>query len=804
MAEVHKLTTKPEKNYSKDEVLEDFEYAFKSRLVSLIGRKEVLSGKAKFGIFGDGKEIPCVAMARAFRRGDWRSGYYRDQTFAIAVGLVTIKQLFAQLYADTDLEREPMSGGRQMNNHFGNRYLNSEGEWIDQTKTYNSSSDISPTGGQMPRLVGLGYASKLYRKNKNLQKANNFSDKGNEVCFGTIGNASTSEGLFFESINAIGVLELPIVMSIWDDGYGISVTNRYQTVKESISKALSGFKKEPGSNGYHIYNGRGWNYQELREIYENATDEARKNHIPALVHVEELSQPQGHSTSGSHERYKDENRLKYEKSIDGINKMKEWMVSSGYIRVEELEQLEKQFEEQVRSDQKEAWNEFYNDLVEVKKDLIQIYDSMIFSSGIGLDKIKEGKKELEKIRVLSHRNILSNARKTLRNLVNQECELFEIKRFIESYKANQIVNFRSHLYAEGEGKIGSIPSELPEYSDASKKMDGRLIIRHCFEAWLKKDPNIFIIGEDVGMGGVNLEFENLNDTFGDLRVCDTGIREATILGQGIGASMRGLRPVVDIQYLDYLLYAIQTMSDDLATLRYRTKGGQSAPVIVRTKGHRLEGIWHTGSPLGMIISALKGIHVCVPRNMVQAVGLYNTLFEALEPALVIEVLNGYRLKEKVPDNLESFKIALGEVEILKSGLDLTVVTYGACCKVAEDASLELKKLGIDLEIIDVQTLMPFDTSEKIVESIKKTGSVIFFDEDVPGGATSYMMQKVLESQGAYDYLDSKPRTLTASENRAAFGSDGDYFCKPNMDDLIELVYSILREKRPNKLPESIY
>lgn len=795
MAKVRPISSRSsELPIAKEELINDFGIVFQSRHISLIGRKEVLSGKAKFGIFGDGKELPCLAMARAFKPGDWRSGYYRDQTFALAVGLATTQQLFAQLYADTDLEREPMSGGRQMNNHFASRYIAADGSWLEQTSTYNCSSDISPTAGQMPRLVGLGYASKLYRNNPDLADLAQFSRNGEEIAFGTIGNASTSEGLFYESFNAMGVLEVPAVMSVWDDGYGISVTNRYQMVKESISDALAGFARKGSSNGYKIHKVAGWDYLALRKAYDQAAKDARKSHIPALMHIVELCQPQGHSTSGSHERYKDEDRLSYEQSIDGVARMRQWLLDNDVITEAELAAKEEQWLADVQSAQKRAWQEFHEPLVAKKDQLMAVYD------GIGGDAATAFKGELARLPVVNIRAVLSNARKALRSGLGLADGGAALQEFVRETTATFHEVYTSHLHQEEGKTLAQVSPEAKVYSDKPERMDGRLIIRAGFDSILERDPRVFIIGEDIGMGGVNLEFEGLQDKFGELRITDTGIREATILGQGIGAAMRGLRPIVDIQYLDYLLYAFQTMSDDLATLHYRTRGGQSAPVIVRTKGHRLEGIWHTGSPMGVILGGSRGIQVCTPRNMVQAVGMYNTLLESDQPALVIEVLNSYRMKEQVPDNLTTYKQPLGVVEVLREGEDATLVTYGACCQVAMAAADALAELGVSVEVIDAQTLLPFDEGHRIVESIAKTGTAAFLDEDVSGGATAFMLKKVLEDQRAYDYLDSQPITITAADNRSAYGSDGDYFCKPNSDDVVDRIYAQMHERDPQRFP----
>ncbi len=786
----------------KADVIADYKIAFASRTASLIGRKEVLSGKAKFGIFGDGKEVAQIAMARAFRHGDWRSGYYRDQTFMFAVGACDVKKFFAQLYADANIEHDPNSGGRQMNAHFATRYLDENGRWLNQLMMHNSSADASPTGCQMGRLLGLGYASKLYRQNKDLQQLSQFSVNGNEVAFGTIGNASTSEGIFWESLNAAGVLGLPIVMNVWDDDYGISVPAKYQTTKESISKICAGFQAENGSNGLDIYTVKGWDYAALVETYDKAVAKTRKTHVPALVHVYELTQPQGHSTSGSHERYKSTERLQYEASLDCLVKMREWMIGQGIASAEELDALEDGVRKDVEKQRAEAWEEFQAPIRAERTEIIGIYDDLAQEMG-DAGEIEKQKLALTRLPTINRRSIMSSARRMLvRARDHQGAAKDQLIRFVRDYAEENRLRFNTYLLAEGSTSPLHVESVDAVYSAGSEKVDGRQVIQKCFDNILARDPRVFIVGEDIGkLGGVNLEFDGLSDKYGEHRVTDTGIREATILGQGIGAAMRGLRPVVDIQYLDYLLYALELMSDDVATLHYRTAGGQACPLIVRTKGHRLEGIWHTGSPMGMIIHAVRGMHVCVPRSMVQAAGMYNTLLEGDDPALVIEILNAYRLKETLPDNLNEYKVTLGVPEILQEGNDVTVVTYGACINVVKEALPLLESVGINIELIDVQTLLPFDRPGVIVESLKKTSCALFMDEDVPGGATAYMMQEVLEKQGGYEYLDAPPRTLAAKEHRSPYGSDGDYFTKPNAEDVFETLYAMMRERDPQRFPD---
>lgn len=785
----------------KADVLSDYKIGFMSRLASLIGRKEVLSGKAKFGIFGDGKEVPQLAMARAFRHGDWRSGYYRDQTFMFALGASDIRKFFAQLYADTDVEHEPASAGRQMNGHFATRYLDENGNWLNQMMMYNTSADASPTGCQMARVLGLAYASKLYRHNKKLADHSQFSVKGNEVAFATIGNASTSEGIFWETFNAAGVLEVPLVVSVWDDDYGISVPAKYQTTKESISKICAGFQKDKDSNGYEIYQVEGWDYPKLVEVYAAAVEKTRKTHTPALIHVIEMTQPQGHSTSGSHERYKTKERLELEASRDCLTRMRDWMVKTGVATAEELDKLEDNAREEVERERKIAWEEFLAPMQKERDQLVTILET-IADHTQNTASLSQAINGLKRLPALNRKAIISTARRVLVDLVHEEpVGKRELIQFTQSYKNEYQHRYSSHLLVESDRSALKIPAVAPQVDSGSESIDGRLVIQRCFDHHLARDPRLFIIGEDVGkLGGVNLEFDGLSDKHGEIRVTDTGIREATILGQGIGAAMRGLRPIVDIQYLDYLLYAFQVMSDDLATLHYRSAGGQVAPVIVRTKGHRLEGIWHTGSPMGTIIHGSRGMHVCVPRNMVQAAGFYNTLLQSDDPALVIEVLNGYRLKETVPNNLTEYCLPLGVPEILRTGSDVTFVTYGACIRIVEEACQQLVKVGIEAELIDVQTLLPFDRPQMILESLKKTNAIIFVDEDVPGGASAYMMQEVLEKQGGYDYLDAKPRTVAAQDHRSPYGSDGDYFAKPNAEDVFEAAYDLMRERFPHKFP----
>src|SRR5690554_6111536 len=784
----------------KETVLKDYTIAVTSRECSLLGRREVLTGKAKFGIFGDGKEVPQLAWAKAFKNGDWRSGYYRDQTFMMAIGELSIEQFFAGLYAHTDIKSDPMSGGRQMGGHFATHSLNEDGSWKNLTAQKNSSSDISPTAGQMPRLLGLAQASKIYRNIKDIASNTNFSINGNEVAWGTIGNASTSEGLFFETINAAGVLQVPMVMSVWDDNYGISVHARHQTTKENISEILKGFQIENDTNGYEILTVKGWDYADLVATYQRAAEIARENHIPVLIHVQELTQPQGHSTSGSHERYKNEERLKWEVDFDCIRQMKLWMLASDIASEEELNEMHEEIKKQVLEGKKNAWNNYLNPIKNEQKEAVALLEKVASNSSNKVfieSLISDLKASKEPIR----KEILSTARKVLR-LVIGEASHGELANWITSYKEKIQPNFSSHLFSESDKNVFSVQEIIPQYDENAESVDARLVIRDNFDAIFTKYPESLIFGEDSGhIGDVNQGLEGLQEKYGELRVADAGIREATILGQGIGMAMRGLRPIAEIQYLDYLLYAIQIMSDDLATLQYRTKGRQKAPVIVRTRGHRLEGIWHSGSPMGMILNAIRGIHVLVPRNMTKAAGFYNTLLQTDEPALVVECLNGYRLKEKMPLNLGEFTTPIGVVETIREGSDITVVSYGSTLRVIEQAAKELSEVGIEVEIIDVQSLLPFDINKDIVKSIAKTNRLLVIDEDVPGGASAYILQEIVENQNAYQYLDSKPQTLASKAHRPAYGTDGDYFSKPSAEDIFEKVYEMMNEVNPSKYPD---
>lgn len=784
------------------EILSDFRLACESREASLLGRKEVFMGKAKFGIFGDGKELPQIAMAKAFKNGDFRSGYYRDQTFMFAIGELTLQQYFAQLYAHTDTEADPASAGRLMNGHFATRMLDDDGNPKKYTKLKNSTADISPTAGQMPRLVGLGYASKLFRNNKDLHSFTALSDKGNEVAFGTIGNASTSEGLFLEAMNAIGVLQVPVVMSVWDDDYGISVPQEYHTTKSSISKALAGLQRTANEKGFEIFNVKAWDYEGLISVYKEATELSRKFHVPTFIHVEEATQPQGHSTSGSHERYKSEQRLEWERENDCIKRFREWILLEGLGSEEELQQIEKEAKEKAKNAKNEAWKAFNESLREDEETVTGLLKQLASESEhtrIINDIIRDLSTTVNSIRLDS----VKAAKKALRitRFESTSSKQATID-WLEKSGENSLERFSSHLYSQSASSALEISITAPQYTDASKIYDGREILQACFDAAFSRDPLLIAFGEDVGkIGDVNQAFAGLQDKFGELRIADTGIREVTIIGQGIGAALRGLRPIAEIQYLDYLVYALQTLTDDLATLQYRTKGGQKAPLIIRTRGHRLEGVWHSGSPIGMLLHSLRGIYILVPRNMTQAAGFYNTMLRSDDPALIIECLNGYRLKEKMPENIGEFTVPLGEPETIRSGEDISIVTYGSMCRVVMDAAAELQKVGISCEVIDVQTLLPFDRHHAIVESLKKTNRVIFADEDVPGGASAFMMQKVLEEQNSYRYLDSKPVTISAKEHRPAYASDGDYFSKPNVEEIYDTVYEIMAESQPDKFPD---
>lgn len=799
----------------KKEVLQDYKIARISRECSLLGRREVLTGKAKFGIFGDGKEVPQLAMAKAFKKGDFRSGYYRDQTFMMALGELSAQQFFAGLYAHTDIKADPMSAGRQMGGHFATHSLDENGDWKNLTEQYNSSADISPTAGQMPRLLGLAQASKIYRNEKSVQNKPKFSVNGNEVAWGTIGNASTSEGLFFETINAAGVLQVPMVMSVWDDEYGISVHAKHQTTKENISEILKGFQRDDKNEGYEIFVVNGWDYVQLMDTYQKAAKIAREEHVPVLIHVVQLTQPQGHSTSGSHERYKSEERLQWEKDHDCIEKMRSWILdfeleteSGETLRFveneDELNSLDKEAKKEVSTAKRNAWNAYLNEIKDEQKNAISILEKVAQKSSNGAF-IKKYVSDLQKTSEPTRKDVLSTTRKCLWHLRDESfTEKEELKNFIASSLETAYDKYSTHLLNESENTVINVDEELPTYNNEKNLVDGRIVMRDNFDAILQKHDNVVIFGEDAGyIGDVNQGLEGLQEKFGDIRISDTGIREATIVGQGIGLAMRGLRPIAEIQYLDYLLYALQIMSDDLATLRYRSFGKQKAPLIIRTRGHRLEGIWHAGSPMSGIINNVRGMHVLVPRNMTKAAGFYNTLLEGDDPALVVECLNGYRLKEELPTNLGDFKTPIGVVETVKEGKDMTVVSYGSTLRLVEEAAKDLLQVGIDIEIIDAQSLLPFDLNHDCVKSVAKTNRLLVVDEDLPGGATAYILQEILEKQNGYQYLDSKPQTLTSKAHRPAYGTDGDYFSKPSTEDIFEKVYSIMHEYNPEQFP-SLY
>lgn len=786
----------------KEGVLADYKLANQSRQASLLGRKEVLTGKAKFGIFGDGKEVAQIAMAKAFKPGDFRSGYYRDQTFMFAIGELTIKQYFAQLYADTSLEREPASMGRQMNGHFATRSLDENGKWKAISQMKNSSADVSPTGSQMPRLVGLAYASKLYRQLEDLHSLTGFSNKGNEVAFGTIGNASAAEGMFFEAINAAGVLRIPMAVSVWDDGYGISVANEHQITKQNISEVLKGFAyDEKLHQGYHIYKVNGWDYEALVDTYQRSIALTRETHIPCLIHVEEMTQPQGHSTSGSHERYKSKERLQWEQDFDCIAQMRQWILKNGHADEATLDEIEQEAKKEVRKLQKEAYNEYISPIKSQIKEAAQLIGNLAGQS--------EKQAELQKIHAALNKTLdvyqktaLKAAHQALQLTISEQSS--DRSALIDWYqKALEVgkETYNSFLTSRSDESIANTKAVAPVYGDDAKVVDGREILLAFFDKTFAKDPRVFAIGEDLGkIGGVNQGMAGLQEKYGELRITDTGIREVTILGQGIGAAMRGLKPIAEIQYLDYLLYVLQIISDDLASVQYRTAGGQKAPVIIRTRGHRFEGIWHAGSPMGAIVNSFRGVNVCVPRNMTQAAGFYNALLQSDEPGLIIERLNAYRSKEKMPDNIGEICLPLGHPEILQEGTDVTLVTYGACVGIAEEAVEKLSQVGISVELIDVQTLLPFDVNHQIVESLKKTNRIVFFDEDVPGGASAYMMQEVIEGQKGYFHLDSEPKTIAAKPHRPPYGSDGDYFTKPNAEDVFNTIYGLMHEFNPKKYP----
>ena len=791
---------------NKDEILNDYRIALESRHASLIGRREVLSGKGKFGIFGDGKEVAQLAMAKVFKEGDWRSGYYRDQTFMLAAGLMTLEEIFAQIYGDTDPEFNPMNSGRLMNNHFATRSLDGNGNWKDLTKQKNSSADISPTAGQMPRLLGLALASQLFRNNPELHSMTSFSDKGNEVAFGTIGDASTSEGHFWETFNAAGVLQVPMAVSIWDDGYGISVSNKLQTTKQSISEILKGFERTEDAPGCLIFRAKGWDYPALCEVYSKGIEICRRDHVPILFHISEVTQPQGHSTSGSHERYKSPERLQWEKEHDCILKMREWIINNGIAAADDLDQLEMAALERVKEARKKAWKNYSAPLVQMRDHFLRLADVTTCNCA-KTDRINAIKQELRQVADPIRKDVMSSAKKILR-LICDSCSnpsnslKINVTNWLNQQMEDSRSRYNSYLYSNSGESALKVETVPPEYKEDAPMVPGREILRDNWDQVLANDIRVCIFGEDVGgIGGVNQTFEGLQGKYSSNRIFDTGIREATIIGQGLGLAMRGLRPVAEIQYFDYLLYGLQVISDDIATLHYRTRGGQKAPVIISTRGHRLEGIWHSGSPLSMVINSIRGVYVLVPRDMTRAAGFYNTLLKSDEPALVIEPLNGYRLREPMPANIGKFCIPLGIPDILTQGTDVTLVTYGSCVRIAQDAVAQLKDFDISVELIDAQSLEPFDIHHLIARSLQKTNKIVFFDEDVPGGATAYMLQKVLEEQNGFYHLDAEPVTVTAQAHRAAYGTDGDYFSNPNAEDVFDAIYNLMHDINPGKYPK---
>lgn len=791
----------------KKSILEDYKLGRISREMSLLGRREVLTGKAKFGIFGDGKELPQIALAKVFRDGDWRSGYYRDQTLSMAIGGLSVESFFAQLYADTDVDREPATGGRQMNGHYATRTINEDGSWKDLTKMKNISSDISPTAGQFPRLLGLAQASKVF-KEISFEGSEKFSNNGNEIAFGTVGDASTAEGHFWETLNAACALQVPMVISIWDDGYGISVPTHNQRAKVDIAEMLSGFqRKNNEQQGCEIIQVKAWDYPALVEAYAKAERFAREESVPVVVHVIEVTQPQGHSTSGSHERYKSEERLTWEANHDGLVKFREWILgynveiegeSQVLATVEELDAIEKEAKKEVKEGQKKAWDAYRKPIDTIKEQMVSLVKNMASENS----EVQDLLSSFEKLVSIGKKEIFHLGRQALMATHKSNSSARqELKYYVEQITATEVDNYSSHLYSQSEWKATSVKEIKPIYSENSEEVDGRVVVRNNFDKIFEKYPQTLIFGEDTGnIGDVNQGLEGMQEKYGPTRVADTGIREATILGQGIGMAMRGLRPIAEIQYLDYILYCLQGMSDDLATLQYRTKGGQKAPLIIRTRGHRLEGIWHSGSPMAGILNLSRGINILVPRNLTKAAGFYNTMLQTDEPALIVECLNGYRLKETQPDNIGEFTVPVGKIEVTKEGSDVTLVTYGSTWRIVTEAAKTLEKFGINAEVIDIQSLIPFDLEGEITESIKKTNRLVIIDEDVEGGASAYILQQILEKQNAYKYLDSAPVTITAKDHRPAYGSDGDYFSKPSVDDIVERIYALFNEVNPQKFP----
>ncbi len=785
-----------EKNY-KNEVLQDFWICCVSREASILGRKEVLTGKAKFGIVGDGKEVPQVAMAKAFKKGDWRSGYYRDQTFMFAVGLSTVEEFFAQLYADT--ENDPWSGGRQMNCHFSSPLIDENGEWLDHRSLYNVSADISSTGGQMARAVGLALASKKFRENSELAESGVFSSQGNEVCFCNIGDASTAEGVFWESVNAAGVQQIPLLISVWDDGYGISVPNKYQTTKSSISQVLQGFQADEKGLGIDIYVEKCWNYPALCELYEKVAEKTRNEHVPSLIHVVECTQQLGHSTSGSHERYKSPERLNWEIEKDCILQMSHWMIAEGIATTKEIDALRQRAKNYVKECKDRAWGAYQKPVLEELETLKGIYAELIPKTA-NRERVEVLYNELTGSYYLAYSEVVKNARQLLMAIRRENLPAIgQLEALLGRSRNLAHKKYHTHLYSSSKYAALNVPVIPPKYSDNSQVKSGFEVLNTFFNAALEKHPNLFAFGEDVGkIGGVNQAFMGLQDKFGEYRVFDTGIREWTIIGQAIGMAMRGLRPIAEIQYIDYLIFGLSPLCDDLATVRYRSNNLQQAPAIIRTRGHRLEGIWHSGSPMGMLLTTLRGMYILTPRDFVQAAGMYNTMLHSDDPAIIVECLNGFRLKERMPDNIGEYTVPLGVPEVLQEGSDVTIVTYGSCVRIAQEGIRLLGQEGISVELIDVQTLLPFDLEHRIVESLKKTNRIVFLDEDLPGGASAYMLQEVLEKQGGYLHLDSQPVTITAKQHRPAFGSDGDYFSKPNAEDVFDAVFELMREAEPGR------
>lgn len=777
------------------EVLRDYQLICESREISLLGRREVLTGKAKFGIFGDGKELAQVAMSKYFMPGDFRSGYYRDQTFAFATGMATAEQFFSQLYADPDLANDPFSAGRQMNSHFATPNLGSDGQWLDLTAQKNTAADLSPTAAQMPRSLGLAFASKLFREVESLQGYTHLSKKGNEICFATIGDASTSEGHFWETMNAAGVLQVPLAVFVWDDGYGISVPRKYQTTKGSISAALEGFRKTENSNGFDIYNVKGWDYAGMCEVFETAIRKIRETHVPALFHVEELTQPQGHSTSGSHERYKSKERMAWEKEFDCNHKMRQWILENALSDELTLKEIEVKAKTAALDARKAAWDKYAAPIKQQVQQSLELLQAIVTEGQGDVAFVSKTMQELQNNREPLRRDILKGLSHVLLRYRQVESPaVAALKAFLDETNAKEKINYNSLLYATGANSVHNVPVVPAVFEGEPVTLNGYEVINHYFDQLLENNPRVFAFGEDVGkIGDVNQGFAGLQQKHGKQRVFDTGIRELTIMGQGIGMALRGLRPIAEIQYLDYLLYGLEPLSDDVASLQYRTAGIMHCPIIVRTRGHRLEGVWHSGSPMGMAINSLRGFNICVPRNLTQAAGMYNTLLTANEPALVIEPLNGYRLKEQLPSNLGTFTVPMGVPEVVKAGTDITVVSYGSTLRLVEEAAVTLEEFGVHAEIIDVQTLLPFDVHHSIVESLKKTNRILFVDEDVPGGGTAFMFQQVMEAQQGYRWLDVAPRTLSAQAHRPAYGSDGDYFSKPNVEDMIRVVMEMVAE-----------